>query len=334
MRRRVWFAGLALLAVLVAGLAALKAYRDMKRGRSSPPPPGMALTADPVETGGLPRGFVVWSSNRYGNHDILRMDLPDRRITRLTRHPHTEYFPRLDPSGRRLVFARSQRPWVSQRDPVAWDVVLLDLASGRERVVARFGNSPTWSPDGRKIYFQRNVGQLVEWDLASGRERVVLRAGTGGLPGGLELQTPVVDAAGHIAVTFRRAQRMTAIVAEGTVTRVGGGCQLAWTPAGGRLYYVDHGGRQENAIYLYDPANRERRLWLDLPGEFSHEYFPRLSRDGRWLVFGASRGDHEHDSADYEIFLWRVGSPAGQAIRLTYHTGNDNWPDIWIAGPR
>ena len=50
------------------------------------------------------------------------------------------------------------------------------------------------------------------------------------------------------------------------------------------------------------------------------------------LVFGASRseGEHEHDQADYEIFLWQIGSDPTQATRLTFHTGNDNWPDVYI----
>ena len=51
-----------------------------------------------------------------------------------------------------------------------------------------------------------------------------------------------------------------------------------------------------------------------------------------YMVFGASRSpkEHEHDVADYEIFLWKKGSDAGKATRLTFHTGNDNWPDVYI----
>ena len=71
-------------------------------------------------------------------------------------------------------------------------------------------------------------------------------------------------------------------------------------------------------------------LLLDLPGEYSHEYFPRVSSDGRFLVFAASAGGHEHDRADYEIFLWEIGRPAGTALRLTWHSGNDQWPDLWV----
>ena len=85
-----------------------------------------------------------------------------------------------------------------------------------------------------------------------------------------------------------------------------------------------------NAIWRRAPGTAAGEPWLDLPGEFSHEYFPRLSRDGRLLVFGASAGGHEHDTADYEIFAWEPGTPPDAAVRLTYHTGNDCWPDIWL----
>jgi len=71
---------------------------------------------------------------------------------------------------------------------------------------------------------------------------------------------------------------------------------------------------------------------IDIPGRRSHEYFPQLSADGNWLVWAATQRGHDHDIADYEIYLWEVGSPAEKAVRLTYHSGNDRWPDIFIPG--
>ena len=39
----------------------------------------------------------------------------------------------------------------------------------------------------------------------------------------------------------------------------------------------------------------------------------------------------EHgDRADYEIFLWEVGTDPAGATRLTFHTGNDQWPDVFV----
>ena len=111
---------------------------------------------------------------------------------------------------------------------------------------------------------------------------------------------------------------------------VGRGCQINWSPDSSYLFYVDHGGRMKNAFYKVNPNTLQRTLWFDAPGEYSHEYFPKVANTGAFLVYGASRGGHEHDRADYEIFLWQIGSPAASAIRLSYYTGNDCWPDIYL----
>jgi len=73
---------------------------------------------------------------------------------------------------------------------------------------------------------------------------------------------------------------------------------------------------------------------MDMPGRRSHEYFPQLSRDGKWLVWGITQRGHDHDTADYEIYLWEVGTPTEKAVRLTYNSGNDRWPDIFIPGAK
>jgi hypothetical protein len=116
------------------------------------------------------------------------------------------------------------------------------------------------------------------------------------------------------------------------VTTVGDGCQLSWGPADLYVYWIDQGGLMENHLLRRDLGTGATRVWLDLPEPFSHEYFPRVSPDGRMVVLGASAGGHEHDVADYEIFLWPVGRPAAEAIRLTFHSGNDNWPDVFSDG--
>jgi hypothetical protein len=282
------------------------------------------------------RGFIVWSSNRHGTHDILRMDLPGGAITRLTAHPNAETFPRISPDGGRVVFARSRPPWVSQRNPVPWDAWTVDLATGTELLIARSANAPSWSNDGRTVFFQRNGGEFVSRALATGVERVLFRAGAPPVPGGATLETPDYDeSTGRLVATLRGSGgRITALITStGKLQRLGGGgdCQVAWSRDRRSLFFVGRGGRQQNALYTLVPGGRPE-LWLDLPGALSHEYFPRQSPDGRFLVFAASAGgrEHEHDAGDYELFLWRIGDPAGRAVRLTYHTGNDGWPDLWL----
>jgi hypothetical protein len=71
---------------------------------------------------------------------------------------------------------------------------------------------------------------------------------------------------------------------------------------------------------------------MDLPGRRSHEYFPELSSDGKWLIWAATQRGHDHDTADYEIYLWQVGSSPDKAVRLTHNSGNDRWPDLFLPG--
>jgi len=340
--RRVVYAVFAAI-ILLAGVGFLGLqYRQVKKlGSLTPPRKGAVVAAGPAEeeqrralTKEM-KGFMVWSSNRFGNHDIWMKTFPDLSVVPLTTHPHVDTFPRISPDGTRVVFCRSQQLWVSQRNDVPWDVYMLDVAANEERLVATNANVPSWSESGMKVYFQRNSGQFVSHDLATGEELVLFSSGSNAVPGGVHLQTPSFSRTRDaMAVTLRGARRETAVFPQDgrERTRISsrGACQIAWAPDSSFLYYVDHGGRQKTAFYRCEPDGSGVRGWLDLPGEYSHEYFPRLSNDKRYLVFGASTGAHEHDSADYEIFLWPVDVPSDHAVRLTFHTGNDCWPDIFV----
>ncbi len=327
-------------ALVIGGLLflALEMRAVKKRGSLTPPSQGQPVAAAPMAGSGITAqldGFLVWSSNRSGNHDIWLRSFPTDEVRQLTTHPHTEYFPRISPDGRRIVFARSHQPWVSQRNVYAWDIILLDMKTGKETLLARNGNVPNWSEDGRSVYFQRNANQVVSIDIKSGKETVVYQSGVNiDIPPKTELQTPHLSGDGRLAVTFRQALRATAMVPkDGSVKNTGDGCQLLWAPGDEYLVKVDGGGRGGNTIYRVDPETGGATPWFDAEGDYSHEYFPRISPTGDVLVYGASAEGHEHDTADYEIFLWVIGSPAAEAVRITHHTGNDSWPDVYLNSP-
>lgn len=279
-------------------------------------------------------GHIVWSSNRSGNHDIWLMRLPEMKIRRLTTNKHTENFARISPDGKKVVFARSHKEWQSLRDEKPWDIWMIDIESGREQLIAKWGMAPSWSADGSFITFQRNPGAIMAYDLAKAKERVLYESGKDDfIRHQTALSTPSVGNGKQLAFTYRNKGQPTNIIRDkkGKFTVVHrDSCQVMWAPSGDFVTYVQKGGHQTNQIMRYDPISKKKTRLLDLPGDYSHEYFARLTADERYLVFAASGGGHEHDLADYELFLWPVGAKAKDATRLTFNKGNDSWPDIWL----
>ncbi len=285
------------------------------------------------------KGFAVFSSNRDGNHDIFRLNFSTFELDKLTTHPHTETYPRISPDGKHLVFSRAHQVWVSQRNTVAWDVYLKDLGSGHERLIAKNSTAPRWLSNTEITYLQDGT-KVGRANVVTQQSSVVFEGGIGNqIPKGASLQNPSVNPR-TLDVTFTARQAHigtttghwgTAITSGDTHRGVMNGCELAWSSKGDYLYQVNPDA-ETLRIMKIDPVTLASEVMIDLNGEFSHEYWPKESWNGEYVVFGASRGkkDHEHDTKDYEIFLWKVGSDPKKATRLTFHTGNDNWPDVFI----
>ncbi len=287
-------------------------------------------------------GMLVWSSNRSGHHQLYLVDLREQSVRQLTSSPNVNFLSRFSPDGRQVVFLRSQQEYVTFRDPTRWDVFLVNVDGTGERRIARGGYHPTWTRDGLAVIFERQ-GRIVRYDLAARQETVALDGPTefpGGELGDVELAPDGRRWAFGLRGTFAgvfglQGPYSGAVVFDpqartlASLTREQA-CQTTWAPDGQRVLWMEPGGNGGTRIMSGRPDGSGRGVFMDLPGAYSHEYFPKLANDGRWLVWGASAEGHEHDRADYEIFVWEVGAPVEQAVRLTHHEGNDQWPDLWV----
>ncbi len=343
--------------------AAWQARAIRKRGRLTAPPKGEAVEPTAAEAAARDAmmrvfgGRIVWSSNRSGLHDLWILDGPGAQPRRLTRSGYTDTYPRFSPDGTKVCFSRSKEPWVSQRNFDKWDTWVLDLATGEERLVATNAYQASWcaaSPYGsiatdglcfvrdgsggingaRRLFFLPSPGVCGPGD----EEELALDGAQGAyvtLPDARDFGASDLE----LCLTLRGARRATVRASAGLyekgpyhVKDVAGGCQMVFRGPNGAVAWIDHPGRMKNAIYALD--NRRGAapyVLLDAPEPWSHEYFPRFAADGRWLVYGASTGGHEQDSADYEIFLWDTADTNTPPARLTFHTGNDCWPDVFPA---
>ena len=287
-------------------------------------------------------GVIVWSSSRFGNHDILSMRTDGSDVKALTSGDEVDWFPRFSPDGKQILFVRSKKGWVAERDanePEKWDQLVMNTDGSNLHKVADNAVWGTWV-DTQRILIARKAALFTK-DLGTGSETLLVDGATVPELAGADLQNPNLSPdQKYVAITLRGAKRETGIFSleRKTWAKTGEGCQIGWFPQGDRILWVNPSGNGDSEV-LAEPIKDgapssvltlEQTRFIDIPGRRSHEYFPQLDASGKWLVWAATQRGHDHDIADYEIYIWQVGAPPDQATRLTFHSANDRWPDIYI----
>lgn len=211
---------------------------------------------------------------------------------------------------------------------------LLDLADGREEVLSPAARTylehrtAIWhGPEA--LAFIDAEGYTVLRSLATGRERRLTRRPRSEY-GWLIDRTLHWATAGR--PTFSPYDAESRAVAE--APRLAG-CQPYfsydgrwgfWTAgAGGPLARMDLATRATGTIVAKDDPR--------LSDGLGYLYFPMLSADGRLFAFGASAGEHDHHSADYEVFVAESDPETlelvAPPVRMTHDRGVDRFPDVW-----
>jgi hypothetical protein len=297
---------------------------------------------------GTVKGLIVWSTSRSNSkHDLWIMNADGTDPKQLTKGDDVDWFPRFSPDGATVLFNRSKGGWVPESDaeyPEKWDIWEIATDGGGEKKIAENACWGVWRPDGKSILFARRA-QVFLKNLETGEEKLLFD-GDVAIKKGAVVQQPSLSPDGkYMAATLRGTMRETGIwnLEKKEWTKTGGGCQIQWFPSGNEIYWVNPTGNggtaapsEELAMTLKDgkpiesiSAIKKFHL-MDLPGRRSHEYFPKFDRQGDYMVWGATEKGHDHDIYDYELFIWKRGQPIETAVRITFHTGNDRWPDIYI----
>jgi Tol biopolymer transport system component len=304
------------------------------------------------ELQGQINGKIVWATSREHNfHDlwIMNADGTDKKPLTSTEN-NVDWFPMFSPGGSRVIFTRSKFGWVEEMDYKfnnKWDVWIINTDGSGEEKVAENATFGQFRPSGDSIVFARYADVVVK-DLESGEEKVIFNSEKHFKKGAYCGQPEMSPNGKFIAITIRGTHRETGIwnLETNEWHSTGKGCEINWFPSSERVIRVNEGhGNGGTEILAFDidengkptdPVSGvfgvpKKVKFMDLPGRRSHEYFPHLSNDGEWMVWGASRGGHQHDTEDYDLFIWKLGTDKKKDfVRLTFHTGNDRWPTLYV----
>jgi Tol biopolymer transport system component len=290
------------------------------------------------------KGKIIWSTSRDNNHDIYMMNIDGTDAHPVTKGPKTDWFSHFSKDGKQILFTRSKMDWTIETDanyPERWDTWVVNADGTGEKLLIPNSTWANYTGDGKNIVYSR--GKKVFMSDLEGKNETLMADGDKDFKGGLAQSPSLSDDGKFLAVTLRGSQRETGILNLKThkYFTSGNGCEFSFFPNSHRCIRVNETGIGGTSLFAFD-LNEEGThgkisggkidgksiTFMDLPGRRSHEYFPRLSPKGDYLVWGSTQRGHDHDLADYEIYLWKIGTPPEKAARLTYHSGNDRWPDI------
>ena len=299
-------------------------------------------------------GKIVWSTSRANSkHDIWIMNADGTDQKALTISPNNvDWFPRFSPNGATVIFVRSKMGWVPESDADIfdkWDIWAIGADGGGEKKLAENACWGAWRPGGDSIVFARGPKVFIKC-LAKGDEKEIFDVEKQ-FKKKTYAQQPELSPDGKLlAITLRGTTRETGIwnFERKEWYSTGGGCEMDWFPSGRKVYRMNEGqGNGGTEILQIDLDNDGKPVhkisglsvpkelkFMDLPGRRSHEYFPKVDQTGQWLVWCATQYGHEHDIYDYEVYLWKLGADQKSAVRLTFHTANDRWPDLYLGQPK
>jgi hypothetical protein len=296
--------------------------------------------------GGKANGLVVWTSSRAGTPHLFTMKTDGSEERQLTKGDFTDWNPRFSPDGRKILFSRSQdEGFVRESEgsaPGTWDLYTINV-DGTE--ISKVVEDATWGSwfGADEIVFMRGT-RIMRTKLGGEDEAKIMDLSRYPIFEGAIVQRPELSHDGHfVALTLAGNRRQTGIwnIKKKTWMQMGQGTQIAWAPDGASVYWIDASGKEMNRV-VHEPVvagtpaddrDPDKLLLVDLGGKRSRERFPRLSNDGKWLVFGAAIKDLENDLEDYELYLFELGSSPTSATRLTFHSANDRWPDLFVGEP-
>lgn len=284
----------------------------------------------------LGQGFVVWETFRHGAWQIWSKSIDGTRNKRIIpgERGRDHFCPKISPDGRYVAYMSYERGSTAYDRATTGSLWVMDLAKKKRRKVAQEARSyaedraVAWF-DEKRFCFIDAEGYTVEADLESRTSRRITNHGDPDF-GWLVNATKTHATTGTPEFAPYDAKTQTI-----QFQNRHAGCQPYFTRDGEWGYWMGGAGGPLNRMRL-STRLVDRLIKKDDPRlspEWNYFYFPLVSPCQRLLVYAASRGDHDHFEADYEIFIARIHPETldlmGPSLRFTDSPHCDRYPDVF-----
>ena len=264
----------------------------------------------------IPNAKLIWEAGGYlytttlGNFDPQQMT-PGFRA-------------KWSPDGTKICYSVDDRLYVTNADFTG----TYQLASGIN--TGWWGTGYSWTKDGNHITaIMGDKRTIRKIEVPSGNSTVIYTDASQNLAEAAE-----IDVTGRFLIMFRldpNHVRVWDLHTNSVVSNssgMGWNCTPAWAPDGS--YFTNTLSAPNRPIMRTDfdpsgPSMAEPYYYIGTDGISGSSYvchFSRVSNDGNWVVFCAT------PFGGYDVFLWKIGTPNTDLVRITTTGGSS--PDIFI----
>lgn len=273
-------------------------------------------------------GQIVFDSNRSGTFGIYSINANGSELTKIFDSPLEDMFPDPSPDGQWIVFTQAK---TLGRESYS-DIWLVRKSGTEPRLLAENGAAATFSANGKTIYFERDKKRIMAVDLEGANEREIFPAGSTSF-GNYVISKPRISDDAHFASFISdkngRWNSWIADLESKDAELMGRGCEATWYPIGSnQLAWIQK--KEANAlagsgIFTFKRETKTSTKLHDDGPPFGHEYFPEITPDNNFLLYGACPHDqHSHESANYQLYIKDLKS--GENTRITLDPFTNRWP--------